>query len=220
MEEKKEWMEMVSEATTALKKDVERDGSMAPLWKPDGDLCEICSFEFTLINRRHHCRSCGSLVCNNCSTHRVILPEIDAVHPSRMCTLCYSSLKGHEVSEVTLTGCLEISQILVTTPPDTEDEASTISTPTDEKGVDYPCVMITFGETTITSRVCDDIRKLEWNEKWTITRKLEWNDKWTIPYLIQSSDSEVEGLSCYPMLKLTICRPSDTQSKLFLPDTI
>ena len=38
-------------------------------WTPDSasDHCLLCSIEFTMFRRRHHCRLCGALVCGSCS---------------------------------------------------------------------------------------------------------------------------------------------------------
>lgn len=47
-------------------------GSVAPVWIPDDrvSMCMLCSAEFKLAFRRHHCRACGK-VCAfqpyNCS---------------------------------------------------------------------------------------------------------------------------------------------------------
>jgi hypothetical protein len=45
---------------------------------------------FTLSKRRHHCRLCGDIFCDSCSSHRVTLPlegpEFDK--PVRICDLC------------------------------------------------------------------------------------------------------------------------------------
>ncbi|XP_031715153.1 FYVE, RhoGEF and PH domain-containing protein 6-like [Anarrhichthys ocellatus] len=40
-------------------------GSKAPIWIPDlrATMCMICTCEFTLTWRRHHCRACGRVVC-------------------------------------------------------------------------------------------------------------------------------------------------------------
>lgn len=36
-------------------------GSLAPAWLPDSSvsMCQLCSFNFTMTRRRHHCRACG-----------------------------------------------------------------------------------------------------------------------------------------------------------------
>ena len=41
--------------------------------------CTICDSAFTFINRKHHCRRCGNLVCDSCSTARrvVKLPAVE-----------------------------------------------------------------------------------------------------------------------------------------------
>lgn len=47
------------------------DNYNAPVWLPDHSAtrCMICKEEFgTLIRRKHHCRTCGKVVCHSCST--------------------------------------------------------------------------------------------------------------------------------------------------------
>ena len=39
--------------------------------------CVICQSKWTLTNRRHHCRQCGRLVCERCSSYRIILDKLD-----------------------------------------------------------------------------------------------------------------------------------------------
>jgi hypothetical protein len=40
-------------------------------WVDDSDrvTCAACGVQFTLFNRRHHCRLCGEVVCATCSPH-------------------------------------------------------------------------------------------------------------------------------------------------------
>ena len=36
-------------------------GHLAPPWLPDSSvsMCQLCSVQFTVTRRRHHCRACG-----------------------------------------------------------------------------------------------------------------------------------------------------------------
>jgi len=38
--------------------------------------CELCACLFTIKSRRHHCRACGALICDNCSNKRLPLNGI------------------------------------------------------------------------------------------------------------------------------------------------
>lgn len=60
--------------------------------------CKICNKKFNILNRKHHCRLCNSIICGNCSTHKAILNrgiddvDSDSKKPVRICDLCYSNL--------------------------------------------------------------------------------------------------------------------------------
>ena len=62
---------------------------IAPMWAADSssDNCFVCGKRFTFFFRRHHCRNCGQLVCNDCSPRGLILSQKDTV-PSRVCSPC------------------------------------------------------------------------------------------------------------------------------------
>ena len=49
-----------------------RDGVV---WQPDTEACTQCASKFWMLLRRHHCRACGSVVCNSCSLSRRALDE-------------------------------------------------------------------------------------------------------------------------------------------------
>lgn len=59
------------------------DEVVLPRWQPDDELsaCSICGHAFTFLNRRHHCRRCGRLVCGPCSPHRITIPRQYIVRP-------------------------------------------------------------------------------------------------------------------------------------------
>jgi len=45
-------------------------------------VCQSCSaVEFSSLNRKHHCRSCGKVVCHDCSKSRMLIPIDEAVLP-------------------------------------------------------------------------------------------------------------------------------------------
>ncbi|XP_068436961.1 lateral signaling target protein 2 homolog isoform X2 [Clinocottus analis] len=70
-----------------------RDGQFEdpPDWVPDEDCnsCIACKAPFTVIRRKHHCRSCGKIFCSRCSSHSAPLPRYGQVKPVRVCTHCY-----------------------------------------------------------------------------------------------------------------------------------
>eukprot|EP00474_Spongospora_subterranea_P009843 CRZ10301.1 hypothetical protein [Spongospora subterranea] len=63
---------------------------IASPWAPDAQapLCSLCSQAFTLFLRRHHCRSCGLVICNSCSKSRRLLVWIDPKSTLRVCDKC------------------------------------------------------------------------------------------------------------------------------------
>ena len=58
-------------------------GYVMPRWQPDAEAseCPICHRQFGFLFRRHHCRKCGRVVCNDCSPHRITIPRQYIVHP-------------------------------------------------------------------------------------------------------------------------------------------
>lgn len=63
----------------------------SPAWIPDDDAhkCSLCDNSFNLLNRRHHCRGCGNVVCGNCSRHTARLPQYGLQSKEeRICDVC------------------------------------------------------------------------------------------------------------------------------------
>lgn len=61
--------------------------SVAASWVPDEEVtaCQECHTAFNLINRRHHCRACGRVVCNKCSPNKLPLhPQNIVMSPSEI----------------------------------------------------------------------------------------------------------------------------------------
>eukprot|EP00049_Salpingoeca_infusionum_P027858 m.34710 g.34710 ORF g.34710 m.34710 type:complete len:306 (+) comp9800_c0_seq1:156-1073(+) len=101
--EKAEWIRHLALVTkkppASRVSDVLPDG-FAPNWVADegASVCMHCNAtKFTFLNRKHHCRKCGIVVCGPCSTHQLLLPK-QAPKPLRVCDQCYEEdLKlGHQ----------------------------------------------------------------------------------------------------------------------------
>jgi len=93
-DDKEHWLQTLTDSITQYKNNVETleldvDSSVtsAPVWVPDDEVkaCTVCTTKFTVINRRHHCRQCGQVVCANCSNNKRILKGQGKV---RVCAEC------------------------------------------------------------------------------------------------------------------------------------
>jgi len=87
VQERNEWLDAIMKAIDARRGVSRRlkSGSfllMAPVWKLDdaSNICDLCSRQFGVLNRRHHCRLCGALVCDPCSDKRVSLQHEGISH--------------------------------------------------------------------------------------------------------------------------------------------
>ncbi|XP_063303368.1 lateral signaling target protein 2 homolog isoform X1 [Pelobates fuscus] len=63
----------------------------SPEWVPDSacNQCTTCCAPFTLLRRRHHCRSCGKIFCSRCSAYTTSLPHLPNSQPVRVCSHCF-----------------------------------------------------------------------------------------------------------------------------------
>ncbi|XP_041367562.1 pleckstrin homology domain-containing family F member 2-like isoform X2 [Gigantopelta aegis] len=96
--EKKEWMAHIKKCVNDLLMNgaVDQTGKEAPVWLPDSSaaVCMHCNkYEFSIINRRHHCRNCGKVVCHPCSNQKWQFPE-QSDKPLRVCLTCYHTLSS------------------------------------------------------------------------------------------------------------------------------
>jgi hypothetical protein len=75
-----------------------------PRWQPDSEVseCPICKRQFSVFFRRHHCRKCGRVVCNDCSPHRITIPRQFIVHPPDTSAEAHSRSRGTRVPVETI----------------------------------------------------------------------------------------------------------------------
>ncbi|XP_005101422.1 FYVE, RhoGEF and PH domain-containing protein 1 [Aplysia californica] len=64
-------------------------GKTAPVWIPDdaATMCMLCELSFNMVRRRHHCRSCGKLICKSCCKKAPL--EYRQGKIERVCLTCY-----------------------------------------------------------------------------------------------------------------------------------
>ncbi|KAM9376823.1 FYVE, RhoGEF and PH domain-containing protein 6-like isoform 1-T1 [Pholidichthys leucotaenia] len=109
--EQDQWLKAISTAISDFKKekgntpgdetpgDGSHLGSKAPIWIPDNrtSMCMICTSKFTKVFRRHHCRACGKVVCQDCSSNKCPLEYLKYKY-DRVCDQCYNLLAGKTVN--------------------------------------------------------------------------------------------------------------------------
>jgi len=114
-----------------------RDESAAP-WVKDfiAESCMVCKGEFTVVNRRHHCRKCGRVVCGSCTTHRMAVKE-GQEKAVRVCDPCFIASLPNEgkssVKDLTMVGSV---------PPPKASHASPATVPVATTKVAEPSVSV------------------------------------------------------------------------------
>lgn len=132
--EKIEWMTHISNCIEKLSDnrrkayDTIKNVEVAPQWIPDKetDTCMRCRIaKFTLVNRRHHCRNCGYVICNDCSKNKYLLSS-QSVEPLRVCNTCYSLL-SNSTSTASVDPKVESTITDSSDESDNEDQANNVN---------------------------------------------------------------------------------------------
>lgn len=89
-------------------------------WMPDQScrVCYECDSQFTVFNRRHHCRHCGRVFCARCTSNSVPIPSSDPrireeSEKIRVCNFCF---KQWEQGIVTLDHGIQVPSLDFSTP--------------------------------------------------------------------------------------------------------
>ena len=92
-----EWFNAINDAIQSLTDNTKptKRITYAPIWVQDKDapLCMNCNTQFTVINRRHHCRVCGKVLCKKCLPYKIKIPIISPDKPEKVCQKCYDKLQ-------------------------------------------------------------------------------------------------------------------------------
>ena len=69
-----------------------KEANLKHNWMPDESTnkCSQCGRLFTVSVRRHHCRQCGRVLCDNCTAQKMFVPEYGSPRKlQRVCRNCY-----------------------------------------------------------------------------------------------------------------------------------
>jgi len=98
-EVKTEWMNSITNTTAKIRKPSNSShGQVAPVWDPDSTTnnCKICEVQFTMFNRKHHCRHCGKVVCGTCSAKQFKLDYSGKME--KVCNVCFKQLTDAQLN--------------------------------------------------------------------------------------------------------------------------
>jgi len=86
VEYKKKKKTLITEETT----DTNGPVIKAPVWIPDenAECCHLCLKKFHLLRRKHHCRVCGYVICEQCSENKLLVQNISR-NKVRVCNDCF-----------------------------------------------------------------------------------------------------------------------------------
>jgi len=68
----------------------------ARAWVEDNEAkdCMACKKVFSFVIRKHHCRNCGGIFCNDCSSKKMAILKYGVIEPVRVCGSCFVKLGG------------------------------------------------------------------------------------------------------------------------------
>ena len=91
-------------------------------WQTTETLCDRCSVPFTLIKRKHVCKACNKIVCQNCSGRQIHINNSPYNEPVRVCDDCFTRIwnnkdSGNFAASSSLSSSLSSSHSMGKTPP-------------------------------------------------------------------------------------------------------
>jgi 1-phosphatidylinositol-3-phosphate 5-kinase len=92
----KTFSDVVKLLTSWLPRRSNPDNFSRDFWMPDHScrVCYECDTQFTIFNRRHHCRLCGRIFCGKCTANSIPVSSgpdrhVDEGDRIRVCTFCF-----------------------------------------------------------------------------------------------------------------------------------
>ncbi|XP_043824682.1 FYVE, RhoGEF and PH domain-containing protein 6 isoform X1 [Dromiciops gliroides] len=200
----------LDETDSDKKEEMSPLGSKAPIWIPDtrATMCMVCTSEFTLTWRRHHCRACGKIVCQACSSNKYGLDYLKN-QPARVCEHCFKELQKLDHQNSSRTG----------SPANHKSSSSALSSvlhsiPSGRKQKKIPAALKEVSANTEDSTMSGYLyrskgSKKPWKHFWFVIKN-------KVLYTYAASE-DVAALESQPLLGFTVAEVQDenSQSKVF-----
>ncbi|XP_006650173.1 1-phosphatidylinositol-3-phosphate 5-kinase FAB1A-like isoform X1 [Oryza brachyantha] len=101
----KTFADVVKLLTSWLPRRSNPDNVSRDFWMPDHScrVCYDCDTQFTIFNRRHHCRRCGRIFCGKCTTNSILASSgadrnIDEGDRIRVCNFCFKQWEQEKIA--------------------------------------------------------------------------------------------------------------------------
>ncbi|KAF6139804.1 hypothetical protein GIB67_009651 [Kingdonia uniflora] len=105
----KRFSEIVDTVKSWIPRRTEPANLSRDFWMPDQScrVCYECDAQFTVFNRKHHCRLCGRVFCAKCTSNSIPAPSDDPTKTGRedlerirVCNYCYKQWGEQEMLTV------------------------------------------------------------------------------------------------------------------------
>ncbi|TKW21600.1 hypothetical protein SEVIR_4G129900v4 [Setaria viridis] len=103
----KTFSDVVKLLTSWLPRRSNPDNFSRDFWMPDHScrVCYECDTQFTIFNRRHHCRLCGRIFCGKCTVNSIPVSSgpdrhVDEGDRIRVCTFCFKQWEQERVTSL------------------------------------------------------------------------------------------------------------------------
>lgn len=176
-------------------------GSFAPPWLPDSSvsMCQLCSFNFTMTRRRHHCRACGmvrkkgskmelllivyffpsfspKIFCADCSGYFSAL-KYKNYKIGRVCQTCFEKLEGKEKNSLNITRNFNCIHTCSGSDSSSPTKRVVKSLPRSHKHVSLPSVLREVRARDQSAQIsdylhCSTSKNRRWKKRWFVVYNL------------------------------------------------
>ncbi|KAL6878222.1 hypothetical protein ACP4OV_012392 [Aristida adscensionis] len=101
----KTFADVVKLVTSWLPRRSNPDNVSRDFWMPDHScrVCYDCDAQFTIFNRRHHCRRCGRIFCGKCTANSIPVSagpdrNVDEGDRIRVCNFCFKQWEQERIT--------------------------------------------------------------------------------------------------------------------------